>query len=112
MNDTHQRENNSISTKRNVKTSQDILTTLLTEMQKGTAGKLKVEVGQEFKVAFEEGNKYGAQICLFDRPVGMTLSRFWSSLRTRFEKFFVHTADGIGVYCYQLDAKFVFERPH
>ena len=46
-----------------------------------------MEVGQEFKVAFEEGNKYGAQICLFDRPVGMTLSRFWSSLRTRFEKF-------------------------
>ena len=35
----------------------------------------------ELEVAFEEGNKYGAQICLFDRPVGMTLSRFWSSLK-------------------------------
>ena len=87
LKDAQRSKNNSGSGNTNVKSSQDLLTTLLTEMQKGTAGKLKVEVGQEFKVAFEEGNKYGAQICLFDRPVGMTLSRFWSSLRTRFEKF-------------------------
>ena len=47
LKDAQRSKNNSGSGNTNVKSSQDLLTTLLTEMQKGTAMQLKVEVGQE-----------------------------------------------------------------
>ncbi len=72
---------------RKMNTSQDFFTALLGEFQGAAADKLKVNVGQEFRVAYHEGKKHGGTTHLFDRSVKVTLNRFWSSLRTRFEKY-------------------------
>ena len=72
---------------RNIKNAQDFFQTLLSEFQANSADKLKVKVGEEFRVAYHEGRKHGGVPYLFDRPVRDTLNRFWSSLRTKFEKY-------------------------
>ncbi|CAN0896985.1 TraB domain-containing protein [Linum grandiflorum] len=41
------------------------------------ASKLKVFPGAEFRVAYEEANKYGGKVVLGDRPVQVTLRRTW-----------------------------------
>ncbi|KFK31131.1 hypothetical protein AALP_AA6G071900 [Arabis alpina] len=44
------------------------------------ASKLEVFPGAEFRVAYEEANKYGGKVILGDRPVQITLQRTWSKM--------------------------------
>eukprot|EP01024_Parvocaulis_polyphysoides_P023852 TRINITY_DN21976_c0_g1_i1.p1 TRINITY_DN21976_c0_g1~~TRINITY_DN21976_c0_g1_i1.p1 ORF type:complete len:179 (-),score=20.35 TRINITY_DN21976_c0_g1_i1:78-614(-) len=41
---------------------------------------LKVLPGEEFRVAYEEAQKIGAEITLGDRPATITIARMWNSL--------------------------------
>ncbi|CAN8247702.1 unnamed protein product [Cochlearia groenlandica] len=44
------------------------------------ASKLEVFPGAEFRVAYEEANKYGGKVILGDRPVQITLERTWAMM--------------------------------
>ncbi|ESQ51892.1 hypothetical protein EUTSA_v10017883mg [Eutrema salsugineum] len=44
------------------------------------ASKLDVLPGAEFRVAYEEANKYGGKVILGDRPVQITLTRTWAKM--------------------------------
>ncbi|ESQ51820.1 hypothetical protein EUTSA_v10017846mg, partial [Eutrema salsugineum] len=44
------------------------------------ASKLDVLPGAEFRVAYEEANKYGGKVILGDRPVQVTLTRTWAKM--------------------------------
>ncbi|CAH2059800.1 unnamed protein product [Thlaspi arvense] len=44
------------------------------------ASKLDVLPGAEFRVAYEEANKYGGKVILGDRPVQITLKRTWAKM--------------------------------
>ncbi|CAA7049560.1 unnamed protein product [Microthlaspi erraticum] len=44
------------------------------------ASRLEVFPGAEFRVAYEEANKYGGEVFLGDRPVEITLKRAWGKM--------------------------------
>ena len=53
---------------------------MLSNFYESTSDKLKVQVGQEFKIAAEEACRVKALVVLGDRRIDITLRRSWAAL--------------------------------
>ncbi|XP_057453091.1 uncharacterized protein LOC130744950 [Lotus japonicus] len=63
-----------------LKNKHNIFEVLLGWLYAKIGSELGVIPGSEFRVAYEEANKYGGRVALGDRPIQITLKRTWSKM--------------------------------